>query len=135
MVGVKNQHQIQGVDEVGFQLVLFAGYGEHHAEEVLAVSQVVLWIDERLANRLLVAEGRNGVHLGHHAVNGQFHLTGIAGIERVLTVDRQRADHGTQNGHGMGVRWEAGEDRLHPLVQQRVRTDVGTKMLELLAVG
>ena len=135
VVGVQDQQQVQGVDEIGVHLISFAGHGEHHVQEVLAVGQMVLRIDERLADRLLVAERRDGGHFGQHAVDGQLLLLGIARIERILAVDRQRADDRTEDRHRMGVGRKAGENRLHPLVQQRVRADVSAKLLELLGGG
>ena len=74
VVGVQNQQQVQGVDEIRVHLVPFAGHGEHHVQEVLAVGQVVFGIDERLADRLLVAERGDGRHFGQHAVDRQLAL-------------------------------------------------------------
>ena len=96
---------------------------------------MVLRIDERLADRLLVAERGDGGHLGDHAIDRQLPLLGVARIERVLAVDRQGADHGAENRHRVGVGREAGEDRLHPLVQESVPADVLAELLQLIGRG
>ena len=135
VVGVQDQQQVQRDHEIGVHLVPFAGHREHHVQEVLAVGEVILRVDERLANRLLVAEGGNGGHLGQHLPDGQLHLFGVAGVQRVFAVDGQGADHRAEDRHGMGVGRESGEDRAHPFVQQRVAAHIRSKLFKLVRGG
>ena len=116
-------------------LVALARKREHHVQEVLAVSQMVLRIDERLADRLLVAERRDGGHFGQHAVHGQFGLFRIGRVAGVFVVDGQRTDDCAEDGHRMGVARKTSKQGLHALVQQRVPTDVGAEILELVGRG
>ena len=104
MIGVQDQEQVQGVHKVGVHLISFAGRGEHHVQEVLAIGEVVFRIDEGLADGLLVPEGGDGGHFGKDAVDGQLLLLGTTGIERVLTID----GHGLTTELRMAMGWASG---------------------------
>ena len=90
VVGVHDQEQIQCLDEIEIDLVGLAGHGEHHAQEIFAIPQIVLWIDEWLADRLLVAEGSDRGQFRHQPVNRDFDLRRVARVERILVECRQR---------------------------------------------
>ena len=70
VVGVQDEQQVHHLHELGVDLVVLGRDREHHVEEVRAVRERVLRVDERLADRLLVREGRDGPHLRHEARDG-----------------------------------------------------------------
>lgn len=55
VVGVQDEDAVERALDDFVDLVLFARRGEHHAQEVARVGQVVLRVDERLALRYLYA--------------------------------------------------------------------------------
>ncbi len=64
---MQDQQQVQGVDDDRIRLVLPGRHREHHAQEIGAVGERVVGIDERLADGFLVREGCQGPDLGDQA--------------------------------------------------------------------
>jgi hypothetical protein len=81
MVGVDDQQQVQCFDEIGIGDVRFRWDRKHHLQEVLAVRQVVLGINKRLADRLLVGVGGNGGELRQESHHRFFDLSVVVRIE------------------------------------------------------
>ena len=77
--------------DLGIDLVGLGGDREHHVEEVRAVRERVLRIDERLADRLLVRERRDCAHLRDEPRDGDVDLVLVVDVERVGVVARERA--------------------------------------------
>ncbi len=121
--------------EVLIELVRLAGHGEHHLQEILAVGQIVLRIDERLPDRFLVAVGGDRRQLGDQPVDRHLDLFGIVRIQRVLVESRQGADHRRQDRHRVRISGKAVVERPHVLVQHRVPPDRRSKSGELLSDG
>ena len=67
MVGVDNEEQIERIDIVRVRLERFGRHREHHPQKILAVSQIVPRIDERLTDRFLISVGRDRRQLGQQA--------------------------------------------------------------------
>ncbi len=136
VVGMHDQQQVQGFDKFPVQLVRLARNGEHHSQEVLAVAQVVLRIDEGLADRFLVGVGRNRRQLGHQPVDGQSDTClGSRGIQRILVEGAQGTDDRAEDGHRMGVTRKAVVERPHVFVQHGMPPERGAELLQLLCVG
>ncbi len=102
---------------------------EHHVQEVLGVGEVVARVHERLADRLLVRERRDGARLRQQPHDVGRHVLARLGPR---VVGRQRRHHRRQHRHRVGGRREAGEEVLHVLVQQAV---VGQLAVELGELG
>src|SRR3546814_7264575 len=67
---MENKNTVQRAFDHGVDLVLFAWRGKHHVQKITRVGQIVLWVDERLALRVLVSHGDHGRHFGDQA-NGR----------------------------------------------------------------
>ena len=129
VVGVQDEQHVQGPGQDRRRLVVLARDGEHHVQEVLRVAEVVLRVDEGLADRLLVGERGDGRQLGDETDDVQVDVL-FLGVE-----GGQRRDHRGQDGHRMGRRRVRLEELLHVLVDQRVPPQPGAEVLELLFVG
>ena len=49
MVGVQEENEVERLRDVVVRVVLVVRLGEHHVQEVLAVSEIALGVDERQA--------------------------------------------------------------------------------------
>ena len=136
MVGVKNEEQVQGLGHVRVHLIVLGGNSEHHLEEVLRVTELVLGVDEGMADGLLVRVGGDGGELAQQAEDGEVEVLAAGGLARgVLIEGRERADGRGQGRHRMRVAGKAFVEVLHVLVQHRVAGDVRGERLELLLIG
>ena len=115
-----DQEHVEGVGEVGIDVVFLAWHREHHVEEVFAVVEVVAGIHQRLAARLLVAVGGDGRQLGEQPVHAYLHLPRVADVERVLVERGECPDHAARDRHRMGVAGKAPIEAPHVLVDHRV---------------
>ena len=118
---------------VGRHRVRLRRHREHHREEVLDEVELVVGVQERLADRLLVRVGRDRRDLRHEPQDRQLHLLGVMRVVAVLVEGRQRAHHARQDRHRVGVLREAVEEALHVLVQERVAADAEAELVELVA--
>ena len=124
VIGVQDEQKVHHLHELGVDLVLLGRDREHHVEEVRAVRQRVLRVDERLPDGLLVRERRDRPHLRDEARDRDVAHVDVVDVERVRVVARQRRDHRAQDGHRVGRRREALEEVLHVLVKQRVAREL-----------
>ncbi len=108
---------------------------EHHVQEILAVAQIIVWINERLTHRLLVAVSRNRRQLGEQSIDRNFDLVGVVQIHRVLIERRQSADHTAEDRHRVSVAGKPVVERSHVLVDHRVVTNSRSEFGRLLCVG
>ena len=92
---------------------------EHHVQEVAAVAQLRVGILYRVAQRHLVAEGRDGADLAHEDRRGRQELVFAEfRLQQLGMVAAAGVDHGREHRHGMAVRRETLEVVLHSLVQE-----------------
>ena len=132
VVGVQDEQHVQGAHDQGVGLVGGGGHAERQAQEVLGEGLGVVWVEERLADGLLVGVGRDRGQLGQEPNGRDVHLVGIEGIQRVLVERRQCRDRRAQHRHRVGVAREPVEEPAEVLVEHRVRLDVGLELLELV---
>ena len=92
------------------------------------VIEIVLRINERLADRIFVRHGRQRRHFRDHADRGDHALVRIRNIGEVVIEGRQRADAAGHHRHRMRVAPEALEEPAHLLVHHRV---VGHPIVEI----
>ena len=120
VIGVQDQQQVEDLHDVLVDLVRLGRNREHHVEEVRAVRQRVLRVDERLADRLLVGERGDGPHLRQQAGDGRLLLVLVLHVQRLRVEAGERQHHGRQDRHRVrGPRISVVEP-LHVLVQHRV---------------
>ena len=120
MVGVHDQEHVEGIGEIGVDVVFLARHREHHMEEVFAVVEVVAGIHQRLPARLLMAVGGDRGEFGEQPVQAHLDLSRIADVEGVLVEGREGSDHAARNRHRMGIAGEAPVEAPHVLVEHRV---------------
>jgi hypothetical protein len=99
VIGVQDEEHVHHLHDLGIDVVRLRRNAEHHVQEVGAVAEVVLRVDERLADRLLVGEGRDGPHLGDQARDGDVDLLAVVDVERVGVVVASEHDHRRQHRH------------------------------------
>lgn len=110
MIGVQDEDAVQRALDHFVDLVFFARRGEHHAQEVAGVRQVVLRIDEGLALRILVRHGDQRRHLGDQADRGDVAMLGVGDVGGIVIEGRQRAHQAGQHGHRVGIAAEAAQE-------------------------
>ncbi len=97
-------------------------------QEVFCVTQVVARVHERLAQRVLVAHGRDGGHLRDQAVRGDFTVLGIIDIQRVVVEGGQRANYATHDGHRVGIAAETAIQVIQLFMYHRMVGDGGFEL-------
>ena len=103
VIGVQDQHQLQGAHRHGIRHVGLGAHGEHHLQEVLHVAQRVDGVHVGLTDRVLVRVGGDGWHLRDQTHRRELPVDGIVDVERVMVERGQRADDAHEHAHGMGV--------------------------------
>ena len=84
MVRMNDEEQVQRFDEIRICLVRLAWNREHHVQEILAVVERVVRIDERLPESLLIAVRGNRWQFGKQSMDRLLYLFRVVGIEGVL---------------------------------------------------
>ena len=120
MIGVQGEDAVHGAGQHRIGLVFFARHREAHAQEVRGVIELVVRIDERLADRIFVRHRGQRRHFGDHADRGDHALGRIGDVGGVVIERRQRADRADHDRHRMGVAPEALEEPAHLLVNHGV---------------
>ena len=123
VVGVQHEDAVERARHHRVDAEILARHAEAHAQEIGAVAEVVLRIQERLADRILVGHRRQRRHLGDHPHRGDFALARIVDVDRVVVEGRQRADARHHHRHRMRVAAEAVEEPRHLLVDHGVAAD------------
>lgn len=132
VVRVQDQQLVERRDHDRVRYVLLRRDREGHPQEVLDVPEVVARVDEGVADRLLVRVRRDGRQLGEQPDRGEVALLLVERVVAVLVERRQRADHGGQHRHRVGVARESVVEPLDVLVQQRVLGDLVLERGELV---
>ena len=107
MVGVQDEDAVERARQDRIDLVVLARHREAHAQEIAGVVEVVLRIDERLADRIFVRHRGERRQLGDHADRGDLALHRIVDVDGVVIERRERADAGHHHRHRMRVAAEA----------------------------
>ena len=132
MVGVQDEQLVQHPGEHRVDGVPRRRYPERHPQEVLHVAQVVVRVQERLADRLLVRVRRDRRQLGDQPDRGDLHLLRVEQVEAVLVEGGQRADRRGQHRHRVRVAGEPVEEPAQVLMQQGVHVDQPDEVGQLL---
>ena len=69
VIRMQNQQHVQSLHKDRIHLVLFSRHRKHHVQEIGTVRQIVLRVNRRLTNRLLVRVGGNRSHLRQQSHN------------------------------------------------------------------
>ena len=128
VVGVEDEDQVQRVLDLRRDDVLLVGQREHHVQEVGAVAEVRVGIDERQPLRAAVGEGGDGADLADQPGGRLLQRLLVLDGEELLVETGQVAQRGRKDGHRRGVGRDVLELVLHALVQQLV---VGQQAAEL----
>ena len=64
MVRMQNKQEIQRPLGNRVRFIILARRSEHHTQQVAAISQIVLWINDWFTDVVLIAESRDSRHLG-----------------------------------------------------------------------
>ena len=123
MIRMENEDAVERAREHRIDLVFLARHREAHAQEVRRIVEIVLRIDEGLADRILVGHGGERRHLGDHAHGRDHPLLRIRDVGRVVIEGRQRADRCHHDGHRVRVAAEALEEAVHLVMHHGVARD------------
>ncbi len=135
VVGVQDQQLVERLDEHRVHLVIFGHVAEVEAQEVLDEAELVLGVEERLADRLLVRVGGEHGQLGQQADGVDLDELFDRGVERALVVGRHRLEAAREHRHRVrGVR-HALEVVAHVFVQQGVAANLAVERRELIGGG
>lgn len=102
-----------------------------HVQEVGGVIQIVLRVNEGLADMVLVGHGGDRRHLRDHAQRSDHALVRIGDVRRVVIEGRESADRAAHDGHRVCVATIAGEEAAHLLMHHGVARDAGVEILLL----
>ena len=111
VVGVQDEEQVQDLDDLLVDLVRLGRDREHHVEEVRAVVEVVLRVDERLADRLLVREGGDGPHLREQARDGRCRCSSRFFTSSASRVEARQRAAPSPTGSPSGAPWPGSRRR------------------------
>ncbi len=106
MVSVQDQNTVHGAFQHRVYFVLFARRGEHHAQEVTGVGEVVAWIHKRLADGVFVAHRRHGRHFGQQTERRNITVTWVIHVQRIVVERRQRTGNPAHDRHRVRVTTE-----------------------------
>ncbi len=134
VVGVQDEDAVERPRQHRIDLIVLARHGEAHAQEVGRIIEVVLGINEGLADRIFIGHGGERRDLGDHARRGDHALDRVGDIGRVVIERRQRADRGHHDRHRMRVAAEALEEAGHLLMHHGVARDAIVE-IRLLRAG
>jgi hypothetical protein len=76
VIGVKDEDAVHRLFDRRDHFVFLGRNTEGHAQEIAGVGQLVVRIDERLADRILVRHRRDRRHLGNQAVRADLAVLG-----------------------------------------------------------
>jgi len=123
VVSVQDEDAVECALDHRVHLVLFARGGEHHAQEVAGVRQIVLRVHEGLADAVLVSHGDQGRQLGDQADGRDFTVLRVVDVGAVVVEGRQTTHQTGQHSHRVSVTAETTQEELHLFVHHRVLGD------------
>ncbi len=134
VVGVQDEEEVDGAHDVVVEPVVLHRRGEHHGEEVRNVAQRVGRVDDRLADGLLVGDGRDGAHLRDEVGED---LALRLPVEQLgdRVEGGERGHRGGEDPHGVRPPRESQEEVQHVLVDQRALVQERRELLELALRG
>jgi hypothetical protein len=114
------------------RFVILARNRVAHPQEVCRIAEVVLGINEWLADGIFVGHGGERRQLRDHADRCDVALHGVGNIRGVVIKGRQRAHRADHHGHRMGVAAESLVEPAHLLVDHRV---AGHEIVEVVLLS
>jgi hypothetical protein len=120
VVGMEDEDPVHGPRQHRIDMVLLARHRVAHAQEIRGVVELVLGINERLADGIFVGHRSERRQLGDHADGGDVALDRIGNVEGVVIERRQCADRAHHDRHRMRIATEALEEAAHLLVHHGV---------------
>ena len=102
MVFVQNHQPVEGVDQHRVHLIGLGGNAEVQPEEVFDKAPVVIRIQQRLTNALLVGVGRDHGKFCQEANGGDVDLFGVFRVQGVTVIGRQGTHRTGEHRHGVG---------------------------------
>ncbi len=131
MVSVQDQNTIHGAFQNRVHFILFTRRGEHHAQEVTGVGEVVAWINKRLSDGVFVTHRSHGWHFGQQTECSDIAMTLIIYIQRVMVERSQRTGDPTHDRHRMGITTERMEQTGNLLMNHGVAGNGGFELIVL----
>ena len=123
VVGVQDEDAVHRARQHRVRLELLGRHRVAHAQEVGGIVEIVLGINERLADRIFIRHGGERRHFRDHAQRRDHALHRIGDVGGVVIERRQRADRAGHDRHRMRVAAEALEEAAHLLMHHGVARD------------
>ncbi len=123
VVGMEDEDFLHRIRNHRVHFILLARGREHHVQEVLGKTEFVLRVHERLADRVFVSHGGERRHFRDHAHHGEFALSRIVDVERIVVERAERGDRADHDGHRVCATWETAIEEVQLLMHHRVAVD------------
>ena len=131
MIGVEDEDPVHRLFNCRDHLILLGRDAEGHLQEIAGVAELVVGIDERLADRILIGHGRDRRHLGDQAVAGDLALHRIGNVGRIVVERGKRANHPAHDRHRVSVAAEAPIERGQLFMHHGVAGDGAGEFVQL----
>ena len=131
MIGMQRENPVHRLGQRRIDIVFPGRDRKAHVQEIAGVIQIILRIDEGLADGILIGHGRDRRQLGDQADRRDLALPGIRDVGRIVVEGRHCADHADHRRHGMAVAAEAAEEIVHLFMHHRMMRDTMFEIAEL----
>ena len=84
MIGMQDENPVHHFFDDRIDFIRLGRIAERHAQEIAGVGQVVLRIEERTTDAILIGHRRNRRHFGDQAVRRDHPLLRIGDVGRVM---------------------------------------------------
>ena len=135
VVGVQDEDEVEGLHDVGVELVVVVRLAEHHVQEVFAVGVLRLGVHDGHAGAGAVGGGCQRAdfrdQFGGGLVEGLF----VVHVHHLGLVARDGVDGGREDGHGVAVGREGVEGLGDAFVNHLVFGEQGAEVVDALLGG
>ena len=118
MIGVQNQKDIEGLNQVLVDDVGPHRGVEHHVKKIGTVCQVLPGVNDLVTLGDLEGHGGHGPHLRDEPGEGDIYLLFFRPLWQLGIKCTHGIHHGRQNPHGMSPPWEVLEEVCHIFVHK-----------------
>ena len=130
MVSVQDENLVHGTGQGRAGLVLLSRDRETHAQEILAIRQLIDRIDELLALGIFIDPCCEGRHFRDQTDVSEVALFRVRAVHGARIEGRHRADGSGQHGHWVAVTAKSVKETVHLSVEQSVLGDETVKLTE-----
>ena len=120
VVSVEHENAVKRSLDDWVDVVILAGCGKHHVQEVAGIAQLVLRVHVRLTGAVLVGHGHQRRHFCNQSDRRYFPMLWVVDVGAVVVEGREGADQPGHDGHRVRVAAETAQEELHLLIDHGV---------------